>query len=574
MLIGVAPLASRPLASSGTWAEPVPEPVYVARGAAFVWRVQLLVDGVDLTAQLTGTLDTDREEGAAGVAGFTLYLPPGPVVPTDWVGKRVTLDYISRDRHGVVTAARLFTGALEMPRWNATNRLLSCECSDQRQDRVEALSSEQINTLIPSPWSSDVFEPLDGRSRWEYAEERLSTVPASLDCSAAGELRLTSWFAQPPHFVFGRGTTLYNSVQIELQPLGGITNQVEIEAAYRYPRLYQHNVMFSWTHPQTGGATGVAAFCNWRHWSTELPSADMVASEVSGAGLTLIGQPGGTTLPPTMPDPCNDGVPWINVFGDLFLSVTATGGMRWAQSVTERYTLTLTAGSRAKPVITRDSVSFEVEDGRVDDWTAEPPRGQASQEDLGDEARRARFLDCLLNQGRTTLLGAHRGATVSWQTPTDMALAVDLTHTLRLDDTAKATGKCRRIQHSIDLGTGLAITTLSVAVMRGGGVSDPLTVPAAPDTSLPPIQTSNGVMSTQLGGRVNNPFTGQAVPPYEEERLGFAGNWTAKDDLAAEGFPRRFKVRSVEIPAEYRDELQRDVTATYRVAIPNDELEL
>jgi hypothetical protein len=363
-------------------------------------------------------------------------------------------------------------------------------------------------------------------------------------------------------------------VQIDLQPRGSITNTVEIEASYRYPRLYQHNVQFGWTHPQTGGATGIGAFCNWRPWSSELPSAEMVESEVTGAGLTMIGGVGGNRLPPSMPDPCNNQQPWINNFGELFLSVTATGALRWVQSVTERYTITMTAGASSTPVIARVSESFEVEDTRADDWQEETPRGEGSQQDLSDDARRASFLRCLLNQGRTTLLGSHRGATVTWQTPTDLALTVDLAHTLALNDTARATGKCRRIQHSLDLTAGRAVTTLSVALMRGGGIDDPLTLPAAPSTSLPPIQTSGGFLATQLGGRLNHPITGVAVPPYDDERLGFAGNWSANDDPVAENFPRRFKVRSVEIPAEYRDELAVDATAVYRVAIPNDQLEM
>ncbi|WP_425915916.1 hypothetical protein [Pseudomonas sp. GWSMS-1] len=574
MLIGFSPLGSAPLGSAGASAAPVPEPVYVVRGISFVWRVRLLVGGVDLTHLLTGLIDIDREEGAAGVAGFSLLLPPGPVVPPEWTGKPVELDYISRNRDGVVTTARLYTGALEMPAWDSTTRILSCECSDQRQDRVEALTIEQINALIPGNWSADAFEPLEGRSRWEYAEELLSTVTASLDCSATGELRTTSWYATTPAFVFGPGTTLYKSVQIDLQPLGAISNTVEIEASYRYPRLYQHNVQFGWSHPQTGGSGGIGAFCAWRTWTTDLPSADMVASEISGAGLTMIGRPGGTTLPPSMPNPCGDEVPWINTFGDLFLSVTASGAQRWAQSITERYSITMTAGNLTTPVITRQAVSFEVEDSRADDWQAATPVGNSSLEDLNDESRRVSFLNCMLSQGKATLVSAHRGTTVSWKTKTDMALGVDLTHTLRLDDTAKATGKCRRIQHNIDLAAGRANTTLSIAVMRGGGVNDPLTVPAAPDTTLPPIPASGGSLPTQLGGRLNNPISGGAVPAYDDERLGFAGNWTAKDDLTAEDFPRRFKVRSVEIDALYRDELQRDVSATYRVAIPNDQLEL
>ena len=104
-------------------------------------------------------------------------------------------------------------------------------------------------------------------------------------------------------------------------------------------------------------------------------------------------------------------------------------------------------------------------------------------------------------------------------------------------------------------------------------MGDPLTVPARPDTSLPPI-TGGSILATQLGGRLNNPITGAPIPPYDDTRLGFSGNWDVGDDLTAEQFPRRFDVEAVEIPEIYRDEKTGDVTAHYRVAIPNDLLEL
>uniref|UniRef100_UPI00197E93C3 hypothetical protein n=1 Tax=Pseudomonas viridiflava TaxID=33069 RepID=UPI00197E93C3 len=53
---------------------------------------------------------------------------------------------------------------------------------------------------------ADVFAPVEGRSHWDYALELLSTMSASLDVSPSGELRLTSWFATAPAFVFGPGT--------------------------------------------------------------------------------------------------------------------------------------------------------------------------------------------------------------------------------------------------------------------------------------------------------------------------------------------------------------------------------
>ncbi len=115
-MINGSPLNSGPLNTLRAGVAPQPEPEYRVHGTSYVWRVRLMVGGVDMTAILTGQLDVDREEGAAAVAGFSLYLAPGqPVVPTQWIGKAVTLDYISRDRYGVVTEARLYTGLLELP---------------------------------------------------------------------------------------------------------------------------------------------------------------------------------------------------------------------------------------------------------------------------------------------------------------------------------------------------------------------------------------------------------------------------------------------------------------------------
>lgn len=574
MLIGAQPLASGPLAVAlgSTY-----EPVYVVRGQAFNWRVRLLVDGVDLTSQVTGMIDVDLEEGAAGVGGFVLYLPPGPVVPDDWKGRPVVIDFISRNRDGVITDQRLFTGKIEMPEWDPTWRLLACDCTDQLQQKVEGMPIEAIDALTGGHWSADLFEPVAGRSRWDYAQERMLSRAASLDCSPTGTVRVTNWAAASvPHYVFGPGTTLFESVQIDLQPLGAATNRLEIDAGYRFPRLWQHVQGFGWEHPQYTGS-GIPGFCAWRPWTSDLPTTEMIEDAISGAGLTLVGNVGGYKLPLSANDPCGDGVAWTNTFDNLWLSANASGARRWVQQVTERYTLLLTAPGGedvATQVIARDSGNVAIESAQADEWEDGRPTGGGSVTDLVDEVRRNSALLTLLWGGAVELLSAHRGTTLSWQVPTDLALGVDRVHTLRLEDRALAQGKCRRIQHQIDIEGGTAITTISVAISRGGGVGDPLTVPARPDTSLPPLGGSDPALPTQLGGRLNDPITGFPIPPYDDDRLGFSGNWDAKDDLTAEDFPRRFKVEAVEIPEIYRDERTGEVTALYRVGIPNDLLEL
>ncbi|POC72916.1 hypothetical protein, partial [Vibrio vulnificus] len=95
-----------------------------------------------------------------------------------------------------------------------------------------------------------------------------------------------------------------------------------------------------------------------------------------------------------------------------------------------------------------------------------------------------------------TLIAAHRGTTVTWDVPTSMVLPIDLVHTLRLDDQgARAVGKCRRIVDRLDLGSGSALTTISIAVMRGGG--------GAADPLVPPAGSSDPVSPPSGGGQLS-----------------------------------------------------------------------
>lgn len=550
------------------------EPEYVVRGQSFVWALRVLIGGVNLTSQLTGAVTVDREEGAAGIAGFDLFIAPGtPVVPTDWKGRSVTVDYITTSQ-GVTTEARRFTGQVSIANWNPVSRLLSCECSDQLQQRVEGMTVAAIDALIGGYWSADVFEPVEGRSHWDYALERLSTRPASLDCSPTGELRVTSWYAGAPAFVFGPGTTLYQAVKLQQGDLDRTTNRVEIEFSYRYNRLWQRNKNYQWQSPETQGLTGLSGFCQFRNNSHELPTKDMIAEAASGNGETLL-SPDYYTLPLTMADPCGDGSPWTNTFDDLLLGVSWIGARRWVQVVTEKYTLTLATAAgeaEASRIVQRASYTVDIEDDRAQEWTDEPILGgNSGSSDLEDDARRDAALNVALHMGKTEIIAAHREATLPWQVPTSLALGIDLTHTLELNDQgAHAIGKCRRIVDTFDLGGGDPVTAISIAVMRGGGVSDPLTLPSrlgagaggGGGTGSAPAN----ILPTQLGGRLTS-------PPYDDTLDGFAGNYSSTTS-GTETFPRRIDSIADEIPAADRDERQLDAAVLYRVGVPNDLLEL
>lgn len=553
---------------------------------AFVWSVLVTLGGADVSARLVGAITVDREEGAAGLADFALYYPPGDPVPVDIANRSLTIDLISTAQ-GQTRQTRLYTGIVAEPRWNALARTLIVTCTDNLQQRVEALSIEQIDALVGGQWTADVFDPRDGRSRWDYAQERLQSRPASLDCAADGALRVTSWYAvQQPHVLFGPGTTLYESIAVELAQQASITNCVELEIGYRYSRFREHRQNYRWTHPGTSGLTGISGFCAWRVESTELPNVEMIVDSVGGGGQVAI-EATLYRLPPTMPNPCGDGAAWINNYPDLLLGAQWTGAVRWVQPATETYRLTVTAGAGADPasqVISRSGTAFEVEAregwegslrpisvGETGDVIQGGTTGNfGAPGDRADETRRTAALSQQLAAAQTELIAAHRQTRVTWSVPTPMARAVDLTHTLELDDQyVRARGKCTRRVDRLDLDSGACITDLTISIMRGGGEADPLVVPDRPGSS-----SSGGGGSapasdlpTQLGGKLTS-------PAYDDDLLGFAGNYSNVQDVTLEVFPRRLDVLADEIAAEERDEYTATRAQTYRVAIPNDLLEL
>ena len=139
-----------------------------------LWGARVLLGGVDISANLTGSLRIEREEGAATLADFVLSLDAGAVNPAAYIGKSVEVYYQHWSGSAWVEHLR-FAGQVIRPQYSMQERLLSCDCSDRLQDAIEALTVTQVDTLAGGQWSADLFESPEGRSRWDYAQERMST---------------------------------------------------------------------------------------------------------------------------------------------------------------------------------------------------------------------------------------------------------------------------------------------------------------------------------------------------------------------------------------------------------------
>lgn len=567
---------------------PVPPP---PAGHSFRWSAIITMGGVDVSERLTGRLRADREESGAGIAEFGLFYMPGDTVQTDLADRTVTIDYVTDDGQDAVQV-RLFTGLVDESSWDAPARTMRVIATDNLQNSIEALTVTQVDALTQGAWTDDVYSPAEDRSRWDYAQERMRSRAASLNCNPLGDIVTSSWYAKPqPDYIFGYNTTIHESIAVDLAQMRSVTNRVEISVTYRYPRLHDKRETYTWVHPDTDNIGGLGGFCEWRKLTSELPDKRMVISATSGAGLIPISA-NWYELPPTNPDPCGTGQPWINNQDGLLLGAGWTGARRWNQAVTETYRLNLATAAgqvEGQQAISRLSTSIGVEDNDEDGWSSSLnpiTEGQQGSSPIGPsnpsygapgdrphDDRRIAAIGCMLQVAQTEIIAAHRRTTVSWSVPTSMALGVDLAHTIELDDQyTKARAKCSRRVDELDFETGSAITTISLSVMRGGGVSDPLLVPER--LGINDLNSGGGggiapqvMLATQLGGRFIS-------PTYNDELDGFAGNYTSKQDFTLETFPRRLAITAPEIPAEQVDEKLHELELAYRVGIPDDLLEL
>lgn len=577
MLINGSALNSLALNAAGV--SPGGEVVPVPAPQSVLWSCRVMLGAEDVTAQITGSIRVEREEGAAAIAEFSLYLPDAGVDVVGWTGRSVEIFYREADSGGWLEEKR-FSGWLEQPSYDPRNRIVACEATDRLQDLIEAMELADIDALVGGAWTSDVFEATEGRSRWDYATERLASVAGSLDRSVDGVLRLTPWAAQAPLKRFAAGTTIDGSLSVDLAKLSDRVNQVEITFSYRFSRLRERHQAYSWQHPDILGWSVDNGFCIWRANSTELPTIDMVEEAINSAGYKLLADPQYLTVPLSGVY-CDPPQAWRNDFDNLLLAADVVGGVRWAQAITETYTLTVEAPAsvaQAGSVLRRDGESLESELERAKDWESaeftgpEPDAVQDAIEDylvdLREDDRLASAVNCLLLGARVTILGAHRGNKVAWQVPTSMALGIDLVHTVLMEDRIRAQGKVFSLIDEYDLQGQTAISTITLAISRGGGdVEDALTVPPPPTSEVSGEAPELIQLPTQLRGR--------GLMTYDDTLDGFSGNYDEVDiGTPVDEFPRRHQMTAPEIPAEHRDEFNAAAAATYRVPIPDDLLEL
>lgn len=542
----------------------------ITLAASCRWRLRVLLDGQDISQRLTGTLSVDREEGAARLVKLSLLPVPGTLDLDSLTGKPLQVFRQRLDGDSVQAEQLRFTGTTLRPRFNSTSQVIGLTATCDLQNRIEQKSIAEIDALVPGYYAVAVFGEIN--SHWQYAQDRCSTLLGNLECAPDGSLRVTPWApAAVAQFSFGPSEVVDGSFEVQPADAGQLVNQVEITLEYRYTRLRHRQHGYSWEHP-------AGSFCVWLGNDTELPTESMLREALDQGGWQVIGALVLNPLPGSMPDPCGQGGAWINRFtvDPHLLGFAATVARRTAQSLTERYLLTLQASGSvasfgAQPSRERYSDEVEFDSGSWEDLAADSTPADAVQDELGDWVidkddltRRDNALTTALRREWVRIAASHRQTRVVFQTPiTDQVY--DTVHTVRVAALGTvAQGKVARIEEVWDISTGSEVATLELAIYRGGvaTVGEPLTPPPRPAFDLGAAPAAGTVLATQLGGQVGS-------PPYDEALDGFAGNygWAAG---GSETYPRRLQVTTPDIEALHRDPAEAETATSYAIGLPTD----
>ncbi len=583
------------------------------------------------TSQITGEIKIDRSENQASLAEVTIIPPSGFVDAEFYTGKSITIDV-----HTEAGLKRIYTGIVDIPELDLLEKKITLKCTDRRTELVNAqFSITDPTTLVVTPTATlesiGYFSPLIFQNIKDTADEldkRLSTIPYSVDFDAFGNYTLTSWFAKTlPDFTFTDSDVYYERPKIQIGSRGRVTNQINMTFQYRYDRLQHTDKLFVWNSPiktdimlllengysltfrervkSAADATGwplkgaitytpiwPSGWYNNIAWSTvQLTFSTANATQSSFdpvSGQTTVSTTDSTT---SFTDTSGNVVTANAVtggtdFGPIYcMGATWRATFRWAQTITEFYSLQVTAPqsvAQYEVIDTTESYSTQSTFSPTVWENYKSYTSAATALALVPGARAivgnpdgAYYINAdtnrtdmqhaattVLNKAKTTILGTHRDTKVIVNT--FLFPDIDLKHTLKVDtSTVIAKGKVYAIEHTLNVESGEAITTTTIALFKAQGSTSntSLVLPAiaadSPDTTSGNIILGNhfGQDPTTVAGRLWNGMIGNRYPP------GGLGRTT---------YPEYFKVDVPAIPDSLRQARNNYGTHVYNVLIPDD----
>jgi len=487
-------------------------------GTAGIWTALVTIDGASVTGKIIGDIRIEAEEGSARIADLTYKPDPGATFAiAAWVGKTISIDVANYSTGSATSIQRLFTGLIDTPTFNLESRTIGLRCTDNFQNIVEGMSAAAIDVAIPSGYASPViFDP--AARGWSRAQDRLSTVPSALDLTPAGALRLTAWTPKiTPDLTFTDAHVLDGSVSVSLSSRNQLTNRVDIDFGYRFPRVKAECYPISFSYVSEGSIANYAATLGGWFLQRRAVEAAIKAAGGTLVTMTYTALPG-SVIGQWIPGPYD---------GELCMGFTGTVSFDYAQQIEEQHAITVQAPNSIAAVGTlRDRLSgalvgeyppvATIEQSMTlykNDVIGIPPLDTATpivglttsaNVTLTAETDRAAAnaaMQALIATAKVRIWGAHRQNAVSASVPLNPGVDLDKTIEVNVPG-VQAKGKCRSVSHRLSPESGQATTDFALAIcsVAGTGVTHPDTANSAPAGSTPASTPLLGTPSVVFNG--------------------------------------------------------------------------
>ena len=560
------------------------------------WDATLVIGSVIVAPDtIHGNIRVNRIEGGAALMDVTLIPGLGTQAADLYIGKSVTLDVRTVDG-----TFRVFTGIIDIPEIDLIEKKITLRCADRREELINDQLGSTISTI--GSYSSLIFPETTDIN--EQLNHRLTTTQEAVDFDAYGNYHITPWAPKATaDYTLNDSDVYYSDPKVEFLSRGRLTNKVNIKFGYRYERLHHWERNFSWASPIANNIC--LALQQGYTWCRK----DIVRAAIQSAKWPLKGaitftqiQDGGwysciggiiawtTTLLTGTTNVIvdSDGNPVLDSDGNKTYNRRITGGtnlrdifcnaaswistFRWAQTVSEDYTLTVQAPQSQTQygdveIDASYSAQAEFDTREWENYLHYADNSVFTNTYFieADENRSAfnNAVSVALNIGKTTILSGHRETRVT--THRRIWPEIDLKHTVLVNTTPViAKGKVFNITHDLNIGTGEARTETKIALYQSQGSQSDSTL------TVPTFSTDTVTLPTDTVTLGNHFGVDPDTVAGSESWTGFIANSFVSGSFFPSNFVPRFVVDTPEIPSYVRNERPRSTSATYNVSIPND----
>ena len=534
--------------SKGTYSTGIEQHIYQSSNAtqpssSAGWRVsaKVVLDGTDISENVTGLIRVEAEEGAARIAEFVYDPDPSTLNITDLVAVPLLI-YAGEGANaaGANAAQRLvFQGIVDVPDYDPVTQLIKINATDNLQGRFNSLTREKIETEIGGYWSVHLFS--EDSQGWDYMQERMSTQNYSYDLDVGLSGVKSPWgIMGGASFTYTEDDVYDESLSFSFASIRDIINEVKIGIDFRFQRLRAREEYVRWMYTQ--------AWCDYLVQPWDLPTKDMLKSAVESTGWALrdisytdTPSPGWYQCSawdaPRFWSPAPYGTSEADAT-KYALGFAAHIQKRWAQTVTEKYEIRVVSNSSiAQFGASTEHIEIGVEaEQDISAWeqgdeflsiSSMPlsiSSGQVAATESGDDildadeatvaGGRSEMENAQLtaiHKAKALIKDSHRNNYVTFSVPVEPS--IERHHLISLGTSGvTAQGKVHSFIHSIDMSEGYAYTeiTLSLSKIQATGVDSNITVVPSPDTEpkvVPDGEDPGSIgynSSLHIGGKIDS----------------------------------------------------------------------